>query len=154
MKFEELSDSALVALTYEQCKTERELLVDNRWALAALDQRKAVVALGFSSLFAFCREYLGLSKAETWRRTTAARLLVRFPILAEYLADKRLSLGSVCGCDVEAAAGAEGSVPEAADLRRGPVRNHMWNLARFGRRSGRPGRSSRSTPSSTSCASR
>ena len=26
MKFEELSDSALVALTYEQCKTERELL--------------------------------------------------------------------------------------------------------------------------------
>jgi 5-methylcytosine-specific restriction endonuclease McrA len=96
MKFEELSDSALVALTYEQCKTERELLVDNLWALAALDKRKAVVALGFSSLFAFCRDYLGLSKPETWRRTTAARLLARFPILAEYLADKRLSLGSVC----------------------------------------------------------
>src|SRR5688572_12445618 len=96
MKFEELSDSALVALTYEQCKTERELLVDNLWALAALDKRKAVVELGYSSLFAFCREYLGLSKPETWRRTTAARLLLRFPILAEYIADKRLSLGSVC----------------------------------------------------------
>jgi 5-methylcytosine-specific restriction endonuclease McrA len=96
MKFEELSDSALVALTYEQCKTERELLVDNLWALAVLDKRKAVVALGYSSLFAFCREYLGLSKPETWRRTTAARLLMRFPILAEHLADKRLSLGSVC----------------------------------------------------------
>jgi 5-methylcytosine-specific restriction endonuclease McrA len=96
MKFEELSDSALVALTYEQCKTERELLVDNLWALAALDKRKAVVALGFSSLFAFCTQYLGLSKPESWRRKTAARLLARFPILAEYLADKRLSLGSVC----------------------------------------------------------
>jgi hypothetical protein len=96
MKFQELSDSALVALTYEQCKTERELLVDNLWALAALDGRKAVVGLGFSSLFAFCTEYLGLSKPETWRRTTAARLLARFPILGEYLADRRLSLGSVC----------------------------------------------------------
>ncbi len=94
--YEHLSDSALVALTYEQCKTERELLVDNLWALAALDRRKAIIALGFSSLFAFCREHLGLSKPETWRRTTAARLLMRFPILAEYLADKRLSLGSVC----------------------------------------------------------
>jgi hypothetical protein len=53
---------------------------------------RTVLALGFSSLFSFCTDRLGLTKASAFRRTTAARLLARLPIIAEYLADGRLNL--------------------------------------------------------------
>ena len=46
----------------------------------------------FSSLFSFCTDRLGLTKASAFRRTAAARLLARFPVIAEYLADGRLNL--------------------------------------------------------------
>jgi 5-methylcytosine-specific restriction endonuclease McrA len=60
--------------------------------LAELDRRKTVLAQGFPSLFSFCTEFLGLTKASAFRRTTAARLLARFPLVADYLADGRLNL--------------------------------------------------------------
>ncbi len=90
--FEDLSDSALTARAYDMCKNEREQLVDFVWVLVALHKRKVVLAMGFSSLFAFCTEYLGLSKGETWRRTEAAKLFARFPLVSEYLFDRRLTL--------------------------------------------------------------
>ena len=42
--------------------------------LAELDRRRTVLALGFSSLFSFCTDRLGLTKASAFRRTTASRL--------------------------------------------------------------------------------
>ena len=42
--------------------------------------------------FEFCVRHLGLSSSATFRRITAARLLIRFPILADYLRDGRLGL--------------------------------------------------------------
>ena len=73
-------------------KHERSLLVELLGLLAELDRRRTVLALGFSSLFSFCTDRLGLTKASAFRRTTAARLLARFPVIAEYLADGRLNL--------------------------------------------------------------
>jgi hypothetical protein len=73
-------------------KQERGLLVEFLRYLAELDRRKAVLDLGFPSLFSFCTDHLGLTKASAFRRTTAARLLARFPLVAEYLIDGRLNL--------------------------------------------------------------
>jgi hypothetical protein len=83
---------ALTARLYENRKEERSLLVEFLAHLAELDQRRVVLALGYPSLFAFCTDFLGLTKSSAFRRTTAARLLARFPSVAAYLADGRLGL--------------------------------------------------------------
>jgi 5-methylcytosine-specific restriction endonuclease McrA len=91
----ELSDEALTRRLLENRKQERRLLVEFLGYLAELDRRKVVVAQGYPSLFSFCTDSLGLSKAAAFRRTTAARLLARFPIVARYLSDGRLNLSTL-----------------------------------------------------------
>jgi hypothetical protein len=88
----DLPDETLTRRLFEIRKQERRMLVECLRYLAELDRRRAVVAQGFPSLFAFCTDFLGLSKGSAFRRTTAARLLGRFPLVAEYLADGRLNL--------------------------------------------------------------
>src|SRR5678816_3895769 len=83
--------SALTARLYEIRTEERALLVEFLHYLNELDRRRTVLELGFSSLFVFCTEHLGLSNGTAYRRTAAARLLARFPIVGEYLADGRLT---------------------------------------------------------------
>ncbi len=85
----ELPDETLTRRLLEIRKRERRLLVEFLGYLAELDRRKAVVVQGYPSLFSFCTDFLGLSQASPFRRTTAARLLARFPLVAEYLADGR-----------------------------------------------------------------
>jgi 5-methylcytosine-specific restriction endonuclease McrA len=88
----DLPDEALTRRLVEIRKQERSLLVEFLRYLAELDRRKTVVVQGYPSLFSFCTDFLGLSKGSAFRRTTAARLLARFPLVAEYLADGRLNL--------------------------------------------------------------
>jgi len=88
----DLPDDVLVGRLIEIRKHERSLLVELLRYLAELDRRKTVLAQGFPSLFSFCIEFLGLTKASAYRRTTAARLLARFPLVADYLTDGRLNL--------------------------------------------------------------
>src|SRR5262249_26304302 len=71
---------------------ERSLLVEFLLYLAELDRRKLYLELGFSSTFAFLTDHLGLTRSSAFRRTTAARLVARFPVVAEYLDDGRLCL--------------------------------------------------------------
>lgn len=82
----------LTARLYELRVEERHRLVEFLGYLAELDRRKLYLELGFGSTFAFCTDHLGLSKASAYRRTTAARLLRRFPVVADHLADGRLCL--------------------------------------------------------------
>jgi 5-methylcytosine-specific restriction endonuclease McrA len=88
----DLPDETLTRRLLEIRKQERRLLVEFLGHLAELDRRRTVVAQGYPSLFSFCTDFLGLSKASAFRRTTAARLLRRFPLVAEYLGDGRLNL--------------------------------------------------------------
>jgi 5-methylcytosine-specific restriction endonuclease McrA len=88
----DLSDQALTSRLLQIRKDERLLLVECLGYLAELDRRKAVLSLGYGSLFSFCTEFLSMTKASAFRRTTAARLLARFPVVADYLADGRLNL--------------------------------------------------------------
>jgi hypothetical protein len=88
----DLSDADLVGRLVQIRKQERSLLVEFLGYLAEMDRRKTALGLGFPSLFSFCTDQLGLTKASAFRRTTAARLLARFPLIADYLADGRLNL--------------------------------------------------------------
>jgi hypothetical protein len=82
----------ITARLYELRTEERQRLVEFLAYLGELERRRLHLDLGFGSTFAFCTEHLGLTKASAYRRTTAARLLSRFPVIAAYLADGRLNL--------------------------------------------------------------
>src|SRR5215471_4196088 len=87
-----LSPAELTDRLYELRSKERALLVEFLVYLGELDRRKLYLDIGFASSFESCVGHLGLSNGATFRRLTAARLFVRFPVLAAYLRDGRLCL--------------------------------------------------------------
>ncbi len=84
--------SALKALV----QAENELTSDLLAHLAELDERRLYVELGFSSLFAYCTESLGLSESSAGRRITAARVGRRFPSVFAATARGELNLSILC----------------------------------------------------------
>jgi hypothetical protein len=87
-----LSSDELDSRMQRMIATERAGLVEFLWHLAEVERRHLDNALGYESAFAYCNQRLHMSKASCYRRTTASRLLVRFPVAAEFLADGRLCL--------------------------------------------------------------
>jgi hypothetical protein len=87
-----VSSQELTGRLYSLRVEERELLVEFLACLGELDKRKLYLELGFTSLFAYCTEHLGLSHSAAFRRTTAARLLMKFPAIGDALASGRLTL--------------------------------------------------------------
>src|SRR5688500_5319821 len=82
----ELSQLSPGGLTDHLCTLrgkERHLLVELLWHIAEVDRRRLYLEMAFPSLFAFATDFLGYSKAAAFRRTTAARLLARFPLVAD-----------------------------------------------------------------------
>ena len=63
--------------------------------LAELDTRDAVLREGYSSLFAYCREALGLSEHGALNRIEVARAARRFPAILDMLAEGRVNLTTV-----------------------------------------------------------
>src|SRR5882762_5612886 len=63
--------------------------------LAELDARRLYLAAGFSSLFTYCTELLGLSEAEAYNRIEAARTARRFPVILDMLGEGSLNLTTV-----------------------------------------------------------
>jgi 5-methylcytosine-specific restriction endonuclease McrA len=88
----QLSAPALTARLYEIRNAERGLLVEFLAHLAELDRQKLYLEIGFTSTFAFLTDHLGYTRSAAFRRTTAARLVARFPIVSDYLSDGRLCL--------------------------------------------------------------
>jgi type IV secretory pathway VirB10-like protein len=64
--------------------------------LAELEQRMLPLELGFSSLFGYCVEALGMSEAAAGRRVSAARVCRRFPEAFELVALGDLHLSALC----------------------------------------------------------
>jgi hypothetical protein len=91
-----LSSEALTSQLGKLLGGERALLIDFLRHLGEMDRRRLCLELGHSSLFAYLTEHLRLSKASAFRRATAARLLARFPAVADLLADGRLCLTTLC----------------------------------------------------------
>ncbi|MES1178732.1 MAG: hypothetical protein ABUL62_30700, partial [Myxococcales bacterium] len=74
-----LGDVQLLAALSTLVQRENESLSDLLAHLADLDQRELCVAMGYSSLFAYCTEALGFCKSSAGRRIAAARVCREFP---------------------------------------------------------------------------
>jgi 5-methylcytosine-specific restriction endonuclease McrA len=92
MNLAQLSSETLTARVGQLLGHERRLVVAFLFHLAELEDRQLHLRLGHSSLFVYCTDALRLSKAAAFRRTTAARLLRRFPRAAPYLESGALCL--------------------------------------------------------------
>jgi hypothetical protein len=73
-------------------RSERHLVVQFVIELAGFASRELYRELGYTSLFYYCVRQLGLSKASAFRRSEVARLIARFPVIADRLAEGRLSI--------------------------------------------------------------
>jgi hypothetical protein len=73
-------------------RNERHLAVQFVVELAGFAKRELYRELGYNSLFYYCVRQLGLSKSSAFRRSEAARLIARFPAIADRLAEGRLSI--------------------------------------------------------------
>jgi hypothetical protein len=71
-------------------RSERHLVVQFVVELAGFAKRELYRELGYTSLFYYCVRQLGLSKSSAFRRSEVARLIARFPVIAD-----RLTAGSV-----------------------------------------------------------
>ena len=90
-----LSDAELVARLKSLAARERRataLLVAH---LAELDTRDVHLRAGYSSLFTYCRDALGLSEHEAYNRIEVARAARRFPVILELLAAGSVNLTTV-----------------------------------------------------------
>jgi hypothetical protein len=73
-------------------RNERHLVVQFVVELAGFAKRELYRELGYTSLFYYCVRQLGLSKSSAFRRSETARLIARFPVIADQLAEGRLSI--------------------------------------------------------------
>jgi hypothetical protein len=90
-----LTDDELVSRVEALAKREHvdtALLVAH---LAELDTRDVYLRAGFSSLFVYCRDGLGLSEHESYNRIEVARATRRFPVVLELLASGAVNLTTV-----------------------------------------------------------
>src|SRR6202795_2532885 len=76
-------------------RSERHLAVRFVVELAGFAKRELHRELGYSSLFYYCLRQLGLSKSSAFRRSEAARLITRFPAVADLLRQGRRSIRSL-----------------------------------------------------------
>jgi len=91
-----LSDAELLARLPVLAAGERRAIADLIAHLAALRLRPSVyAALGYGTLFAYCRRVLKLSEDAASNRIHAAKACVKFPVVLELLASGELSLSAV-----------------------------------------------------------
>src|SRR6187401_3674964 len=91
-----LGNSELLAGLSALVGQSNELTAQLLAHLVELEERMLHLELGFSSLFAYCVEALGMSEGTAGRRVTAARVCRRFPELFARLARGELHLCALC----------------------------------------------------------
>src|SRR3954469_4742085 len=92
----DLGNSELLAGLSELVRQSNALTAQVLAHLLELAARMLHLERGFSSLFAYCVEALGMSEGSAGRRVTAARLCRRFPELFERVACGELHLCALC----------------------------------------------------------
>ncbi|HXN55130.1 MAG TPA: hypothetical protein VN874_02590, partial [Myxococcales bacterium] len=79
----------------DMVRSERHLVVQFVIELADFASRELYRELGYTSVFYYCVRQLGLSKSSAFRRSEVARLVGRFPMIADRLTQGRLSIRSL-----------------------------------------------------------
>ena len=87
-----LSAEQVLAGTRRCAGEEREALLKFLLYLSEVERRRLYEVANKRTLWEFLEESLGFTVCETRLRFHSAKLLLRFPIVAEYLADGRLSM--------------------------------------------------------------
>ena len=87
-----LSDSKLLTTLKDFVKRERELIAQLLLYLEEVEKRKLHLEEGFSSMFAFCTEYLGYTPHEAQVRIQAMRLSRKLPEVRGKIQKGSLSL--------------------------------------------------------------
>ena len=93
--FAHLSDADLTREGARLIAIERHATATLVSWLGEFDARRLYLALGFSSLFTYCRDALHLGEGAAYRRIEAARAARRFPLVLQLLGDGELSLTAV-----------------------------------------------------------
>jgi 5-methylcytosine-specific restriction endonuclease McrA len=91
-----LGDDQLLAALSALVKRENDCLSELLAHLAELDRRELCIALGYSSLFAYCTEALGFCKSSAGRRIAAARVCRDYPEAFTRVANGELQLSVLC----------------------------------------------------------
>jgi hypothetical protein len=92
----EVGNAELVAGLSRLVQRSNELTAQVLAHLVELDERRLHLELGFSSLFAYCVEALGMSEGIAGRRVTAVRVCRRFPGVFDRIARGELHLCALC----------------------------------------------------------
>ena len=90
-----LTDDELIGRIATLNGTERRAAADLVAHLAEMEARDLHLALGYSSLYAYCRAVLHLSEHESYNRMEAARISLRFPVVLAMLAEGVVHLTAV-----------------------------------------------------------
>ena len=127
-----LGNSELLAKLSELARQSNDLTAQLLAHLVELEQRMLHLELGFSSLFAYCVEALGMSEGTAGRRVTAARVCRRFPEAFERIARGELHLCALCALAPHLN---EANAAELFEACIGKTRRHIEQLlaARFPR---------------------
>ena len=91
-----LDDHTVLSHVRELARRDSALLATLLAHLVLVDERKLYLGEGFASLFDYCRDGLGWSESESWRRIQATRLCRRFPVVLSAIGEGRLTLSAAC----------------------------------------------------------
>lgn len=92
IQIETMKDEELLAELKSNVGVERKGHARCLIYLSEVDARKLFLKEGFSSLFRFCTEVLGLSEACSSKRIQVARLSRKYPTVLELIGQSRLSI--------------------------------------------------------------
>jgi hypothetical protein len=87
-----LTDVQLLARVKTLASEERQSTAALIAALAELDARRLYLGEGFPSLFAYCTQALNLSEDAAYNRMRAARVVAKWPVVLEMIADGSASV--------------------------------------------------------------
>ena len=90
-----LSNHELLATVTDLVRRSNAITAELLIHLAEVDARKLYAEQGFSSLFAWCTEELGLSEGATYKRIRAARIGRSFPAVLDFLREGRMHLSGI-----------------------------------------------------------
>lgn len=90
-----LSSQKLAERIRKLIRIESGVVVEMVFCFAELQRRREHLAAGYDSLYTYCREALGLNRSKAWRRSSAAELIVDFPLAAELVGSRRLSVSAL-----------------------------------------------------------
>jgi hypothetical protein len=92
----DVENSELLTTTLRLVERGNEITAEVLAHLAEIEDRMLHLELGFTSLFAYCVESLGMSEGAAGRRVAAARVCRRFSEVFALVASGELHLSAVC----------------------------------------------------------